>query len=189
MRKGLGLFFAISLLGVGVLAATPAGSATAKGPTCKTFTATVTDTPPLPKISVKTFVTSKVVTTGKIGGCTGGPAAGVTGSTIKASYTYKGNCSTFAGLSKGSVTTPGPSVLTWSNGKTSNTTTTIKTLSKVGVYPLKLQLTTKITKGQYAGTTTVGTVIGTAAQGKTACQASGLAKSFLNGVPGSFTFK
>ena len=40
MRKALGLLFATSLLiPVGVIAASPAGSA-AKGPTCKTLTAT-----------------------------------------------------------------------------------------------------------------------------------------------------
>jgi hypothetical protein len=186
MRKAAGLLFATSLLlPVGLMTASPAASAAAKGPTCKTFVATVTNTPALPKIGVATKVNSLVKTTGKIGGCTGGPVAGVTSATVAASYKYNGNCTTFA-TGKGGVTTNSTSSIKWSNGKTSTTTSTIKLISKVGVTPLMLSLTTKITKGQYVGASSTGKVKGTSVAG--ACTKVALSKSTLTGV-GAFTFK
>ncbi len=177
MRKGLGLLFAISILiPVGLFVAAPAGSAV-KGPTCKTLLANGMFSPALPKIGVKTLVNSTVTSTGKIGGCTG--IAGVTGATTSDTYKYKGNCSTFAGISKGGVTTPGPASIKWNHGPASIVTITTKTLSKPGVQPAIIQLTTKITKGQFAGTTAVSTVKGTAAQG--ACISTSLGKFTLTG--------
>lgn len=167
MRKALGLLFATSLLiPVGVIAASPAGSA-AKGPTCKTLTATGVFKPALPIVGSKTVVTSHVTSTGKIGGCTGVP--GVTSATTTDKYTYKGNCNSFAGLTKPGITTPGPATIKWNKGPASTVTITTKLLSKVGVSPAIIQLTTKITKGQFAGTKSVSKVKGTAPAGKNAC--------------------
>ncbi len=187
MRKAAGLLFATSLLlPVSVLAAAPAGSAAAKGPTCKTFTASITVTPGLPKLGTPTKVNAVVKTTGKIGGCTGGPVAGVTGATVAASYKYNGNCTTLV-TGKGGVTTPGTSALKWSNGKSSTTVTTTKTLSKPLATPTILQLTTKITAGQYKGAINVGKVTQTSPKG--ACQTTTGSKATLTGIGGSFTFK
>src|ERR1700722_6058813 len=131
MRKALGLLFTMSLLiPVGVLAGAPAGAAAAKGPTCKTFTATLTTSPPLPIITSSAKVNATVKTTGKLGGCSGGPVAGVTSAVITASYKYNGNCATLL-TGKGGKTTPGPSTLTWSNKKTSSTLTTTTIVGKV----------------------------------------------------------
>ena len=183
MRKGLGLFAAVSLLiPLGMWVAAPAGSAV-KGPTCKTFTATGTYTPPLPKIGVATLINSVNKSTAKLGGCTGG---GVTGATIVSSFKYKGNCSTFAGLSKGGVTSSPSTKFTWSNGKTSSALTTTKSLSKPGVQPAVIQLTTKITSGQFAGTTSTGKALGTSVTG--ACIKTTLGKFTLKGT-GTTTFK
>lgn len=187
MRKATGLLFATSLLiPVGLMAAAPAGSATAKGPTCKTFTATITVSPPLPKLGTATKVNAVVKTTGKIGGCTGGPVAGVTSATVSGSYKYNGNCTTLV-TGKGGVTTPGASSLKWSNGKVSTTVTTTKTLSKPLVMPAIIQLTTKITKGQYAGTSNVGKAKQTSPKG--ACQTTTGSKATLTGIGTSFSFK
>ena len=176
MRRVAGVLIVVaSLIPVGVTAATPAGAAT--GPTCKTFSATGTYTPPLPKIGVKTLINSVNKSTAKLGGCTGG---GVTSATIVSSFKYKGNCSTFAGLAKGGVTSSPSTKFTWSNGKTSTALTTTKSLSKPGVQPAIIQLTTKITSGLFAGTTSVGKVQGTAAKG--ACISTTLGKFTLTGT-------
>src|ERR1700690_3123810 len=162
MRKVSGLLIAMALLiPIGVTVAGPAGSAV-KGPTCTKFSAKGTYTPPLPKIGVKTLINSVNKSTATLGGCTGG---GVTSATIVSSFKYKGNCSTFAGLSKGGVVSSPSTKFTWSNGKTSSALTTTKALSKPGVQPAVIQLTTKITLGQFAGTTSVGKALGTAAKG------------------------
>jgi len=184
MRKVLGLLFATSLLiPVGVIVASPAGSA-AKGPTCKTLTAIGLFNPALPKISTAKNppkVTSHVSSTGKIGGCTGIP--GVTSATTTDKYTYKGNCNTFAGLSTGAVTTPGPASIKWNKGPASTVTITTKVLTKPGVQPAIIQLTTKITKGQFAGTQSVSKVKGTAAKG--ACISAPLGSFKLTGTGAS----
>ena len=187
MRKTAGLLLAVSLLvPVGVMAAAPAGSAVAKGPTCKTFTASVSVSPALPKLTSKTIVTATVKTTGKIGGCTGGPVAGVTSAAVATSYKYKGNCTTLV-TGKGGTTIPGASSLTWSNGKTSTITTTTVQTSKVGAVPIILKLTTKVTKGQYAGTTNVSTVKETAPAGT--CQTIGASKATLTAFGPPTPFK
>jgi hypothetical protein len=184
MRKAAGLFAAVSLLvPIGIWASTPAGSAV-KGPTCKTLHSTGKFNPPLPKIGTSTFVTSHVTASGTIGGCTGIP--GLTGATTSTPFTYKGNCSTFAGISKGGVTTPGKEVIKWNKGAPSNVTVSTKALSKPGVQPAILQLTTKITSGQFKGTTSVAKVKGTAASG--ACISTGLGSFTVTGS-GSSTFK
>jgi hypothetical protein len=187
MRKSLGLLFAVSLLvPVGIVAAGPAGSAV-KGPTCKTLTATGLFKPALPKISAATNppkVKSTVKSTGKIGGCTG--IKGVTGATTSDTYTYTGNCNTFSGLSKGGVTKPGPASIKWNKGPASTVTITTKVLSKPGVQPASIQLTTVITKGQFKGTKSVSKVKGTAAKG--ACITAPLGSFKLTGT-GASTFK
>jgi hypothetical protein len=187
MRKSLGLLFATSLLiPVGVLAAAPAGSAAAKGPTCKTFTASVSVSPPLPKLGLKNVVTASVKTTGKIGGCTGGPVAGVTSAAVATSYKYTGNCNTLV-TGKGGKTVLGPSTLTWNNAKTSTISTTTTQTSKVGATPIILKLVTKVTKGQYSGTTAISTVKETAPAGT--CQTIGASKATLTGFGPPSTFK
>jgi hypothetical protein len=187
MRKAAGLLIAVSLvLPLGALAASPAGSATAKGPTCKTFTASVTVSPSLPKLGVATKVTATVTTKGKIGGCTGGPVKGVTGATAATVYKYTGNCTTLV-TGKGGKTVNGTSTLTWSNHKTSSITTTTVQTSKVGATPIILKLTTKVTKGQYVGTTAVSTVKETAPAGT--CQTTGASKATLTGFGPPSTFK
>jgi len=182
MRKAAALLFGtLVLLPAAVLVATPAGSAV-KGPTCKTFAASVTVRPPLPRLGDKAEVTATVSSIGKIGGCSGG---GVTDAAFTDSYTYKGNCNTFV-TGKGGVTTPGPSSLSWSNGKSSTATTTATLLSKPGVLPVVLKLASRITAGQFAGTSTSGAVRAVAPAGS--CTTTGLAKATLTGS-GSFTFK
>ena len=184
MRKVVGLLGAMSLLiPVGIWASAPAGSAV-KGPTCKTLTAVGKFNPPLPKLGTNTIVTSHVTSTGKIGGCTGVP--GVTSATTSTPFTYKGNCSTFAGISKGGVTTPGKEVIKWNKGAPSNVTVTTKTLSAPGVQPAILQLTTKVISGQFKGTTSVAKAKGTAVKG--ACISAGLGTFTVTGT-GSSTFK
>ncbi|MGO9876503.1 MAG: hypothetical protein ACLPVY_22230 [Acidimicrobiia bacterium] len=181
MRKAAGLLFAMGLLiPAGVLAAAPAGSAVA-GPTCNTFTASVTVTPPLPRLGESLSVIATVRSIGKIGGCKGD---GVSYAAFTDSYKYRGNCTTFV-TGKGGVTTPGPSSLSWSNGKASVATTTAALVSKVGVTPVILKITSKITKGQFVGTTASGNVKATSPAGT--CKTSGLAKATLTGS-GSFTF-
>ena len=183
MRKAAGLLFAMSLLvPIGVLTAAPAGSAVPKGPTCKTFAAAVTISPALPKVGSKTIVTATIRSIGRIGGCSGG---GVTDAAFTDSYKYKGNCTTFV-TGKGGVTTPGPSSLSWSNGKPSVSTTTATLVSKSGATPIILKVTSKITKGQFVGTSASGNVKATAPAGS--CKTTGLAKATLTGA-GSFTFK
>jgi len=188
MRKAAGLLCALSLLvPVGVIAAgSPGGAAAAKGPTCKTFTATISVSPALPKLSSKTIVTATVKTNGKIGGCTGGPVKGVTGATVSTSYKYKGNCTTLL-TGKGGVTTLGSSSLKWSNGKTSTIATTTTTTSKAGATPITLKLVTKVTKGQYSGTTAISTVKETAPAGT--CTSTGASKATLTGYGPPSTFK
>ena len=182
MRKGAGLLIAVSLaLPASVLIVAPAGSA-AVGPTCKTFTASVTVSPALPRIGSKAVVTAKVTSVGRIGGCTGG---GVKGAAFADSYTYKGNCTSFV-TGKGGVTTPGPSALLWSNGKSSTATTTASLASKPGATPVLLKVTSTITKGQFAGTTASGKVKASSPAGT--CQTTGLGRATLTGS-GSFTFK
>jgi hypothetical protein len=184
MRKALGLLFATSLLiPIGVIAASPAGSA-AKGPTCKTLTATGLFKPPLPKISAvpnPPKVKSTVKSSGKIGGCTGIP--GVTSATTSYTYTYTGNCNTFSGISKGGVTKPGPATLKWNKGAASTVKITTKVLSKPGVQPASIQLTTVITKGQFKGTKSVAKVKGTAVKG--ACISKPLGSFKLTGTGAS----
>jgi hypothetical protein len=183
MSKPAALLFATSvLIPAAVLVATPAGSAATPGPTCKTFAAAVTVRPPLPKLGVKAVVTTTVSSIGKIGGCSGG---GVTDAAFTDSYKYKGNCNTFV-TGKGGVTTPGPSSISWSNGKSSTATTTATLRSKAGVTPVVLKLTSRITAGQFAGTSTSGDVKAVAPAGS--CTKTGLAKATLTGS-GSFTFK
>jgi hypothetical protein len=185
MRKALGLLFATSLLiPIGVVAAGPAGSAVKKGPTCKTLTATGLFKPALPKISAlpnPPKVTSHVSSKGKIGGCTG--VKGVTSATTTDKYTYVGNCNTFSGISAGGVTKPGPASIKWNKGPASTVTITTKVLSKPGVQPAIIQLTTKITKGQFAGTKSVSKVKGTAATG--ACITAPLGAFKLTGTGAS----
>jgi len=182
MRKAAGLLFATSLFIPAVfMMAAPAGSAV-KGPTCKTFAAVVTVSPALPRLGSKAIVTATVSSIGHIGGCKGG---GVTGAAFTDSYKYKGNCNSFVS-GKGGVTTPGPSSLSWSNGRPSVATTTASLLSKPGKTPVVLKITSKITKGQFAGTSTSGPVKAVAPKGS--CTNTGLAKATLTGS-GSFTFK
>ena len=76
---------------------------------------------------------------------------------------------------------------TWSNHKTSTALTTTKALSKPGVQPAVIQLTTKITSGQFAGTTSTGKVLGTVAKGACASAPRWLC-SYLRGT-GTTTFK
>jgi hypothetical protein len=183
MRKALGLFFAASLVAsVGVWIASPVGAA-AKGPTCKTFNATETTSPGLPIITSTKKVNATVKITGKLGGCSGG---GVTAATILETYKYNGNCATLVS-GKGGKTTPAKptTTFTWSNHKTSTATTTTTTLTKPGATPAKIKLVTKITKGQFAGTTSTGTVTLTAPAG--ACVKSPGTKATLKG--GATTFK
>jgi len=183
MRKVSRLLIAVALLlPVGITVAGPAGSAV-KGPTCTKFSAKGTYTPPLPKIGVTTLINSVNKSTATLSGCTGG---GVTGATIVSSFKYKGNCSTFAGLSKGGVVSSPSTKFTWSNHQTSTALTTTKALSKPGVQPAVIQLTTKITSGLFAGTTSTGKVLGTAAKG--ACITTTLGAFNLKGT-GSTTFK
>ena len=184
MRKATGLFTAMALLiPIGIWASTPAGSAV-KGPTCKTLSAVGKFNPPLPKLGSSAIVTSHVNSTGKIGGCTGVP--GVTSATTSTPFTYKGNCATFAGIAKGGVTTPGKEVIKWNKGAPSNVVVTTKTLSKPGVQPAILQLTTKVVSGQFKGTTSVAKAKGTAAKG--ACISTTLGSFTVTGS-GSSTFK
>jgi hypothetical protein len=183
MRKGAGLLFAMALLiPVGVMAANPVGAAAPKGPTCKTFLANVVTTPGLPKIGLSTKVNATVKTTGKIGGCT---TMGVTGATISGSYKYNGNCTTLLS-GKGGKVTPGPSSLAWSNHTTSTTLTTLTLVSKPTANPLVLKLVTKITKGEFVGATSTGTVKATSPKGS--CTTAPGAKTTLTGS-GTFVFK
>jgi hypothetical protein len=183
MRKALGLLFAASLLvPIGVITASPAGSAP-KGPTCTSLTATGAFKPALPKLGDPKKVNSHVKAVGKIGGCTGIP--GVTSATTSDVYTYNGNCTTFA-TGKGGVTKPGPATIKWNKGAASTVTITTKTLSKPGVQPAIIQLTTKVTKGQFKGTSNVTKVKGTAA--KDACTKKPLGAFKLTGS-GKSTFK
>jgi hypothetical protein len=183
MRKALGLFFAASLLAsVGVWVASPVGAA-AKGPTCKAFSATETTSPGLPIVTSTKKVNATVKVVGKLTGCSGG---GVTGASISQTYKYNGNCATLI-TGKGGKTTPAKPVttFTWSNHKTSTANTTTTTLTKPGVTPAKLKLVTKITAGQFAGTSATGTVTLTSPAG--ACTKSPGSKATLKG--GSTTFK
>jgi hypothetical protein len=183
VRKAAGLWFATSSLVPAVVSvAAPAGSAVAKGPTCKTFVAAVTIRPALPRAGVKVVVTATVSSIGRLGGCSGG---GVTGAAFTDSYRYQGNCTTFIS-GKGGVTTPGPSSISWSNGKSSSATTTATLLSKAGVTPVVFKLTSRITTGQFAGRSTSGAVRAVAPAGS--CTKFGLAKATLTGT-GQFTFK
>ena len=182
MRKATGSVFAMALFASVGLTAAPAGSAVATGPTCKTFVASVTVRPALPKLGSNLVVNATVSSIGHIGGCTGG---GVTGAAFTDSYKYKGNCTTFV-TGKGGVTKAGPSSLSWSNGKPSVATTTAALASKAGSMPVILELTSKITKGQFAGTSASGKVKAVAPGGS--CTKTGLAKATLTGA-GSFTFK
>jgi hypothetical protein len=183
MRRALGLLFAASILtSVGVSVASPVGAA-AKGTTCKTFSATETTSPGLPIIGNAKKVNATVKVTGKLGGCSGG---GVTSATISQTYKYNGNCTTLV-TGKGGKTTPAKPIttFTWSNHKTSTATTTTKTLTKAGVTPAKIKLVTKISKGQFAGTSASGTVTLTSPAG--ACTKSPGSKATLKG--GATTFK
>ena len=188
MRKISGLLTVLALLvPVGVVAAVaPSGAAAAMGPTCKTFTASVSVSPTLPKYTSKTIVTATVKTTGTIGGCTGGPVAGVTGAAVATQYKYKGNCFTLVN-NKGGTVIPGVSTLTWSNHKTSTITTTTTQTSKTGATPILLKLVTKITKGQYAGTTNTTNVKETAPPGT--CTTTGASKATLTGFGPPTPFK
>jgi hypothetical protein len=151
MRKAVGLLFAVTLLAsVGLVATSSVGAAT-KSPTCKTLKGSQAYKPALPIISSKTVVTSTVTIKSTIGGCTGGPIAGVTGATSLTTSKYKGNC---LSLISHKGATKGTAVLKWSNGKTSNITTSLVTNSKPGASPVLATLTSKIVKGQFAGTTT-----------------------------------
>ena len=162
MRKGLGLLFAISfLLPVGVLSASPAGAVA--GTTCKAFSATQTATPGLPVVTSTKKVNAKVKTAGKLTGCSGG---GVTGASTLSTYTYNGNCTTLI-TGKGGKTTPAnpTTTFTWSNKKTSTATTAIKTLTKPGVTPAKIQVITTIISGQFKGAKSTGTLTDTSPAG------------------------
>jgi hypothetical protein len=153
MRKAVGLLFAASLLvPVGLVGTSTAGGAAAKAPTCKTLKGSQTYKPALPIISSKAVVTSTVTVKSTIGGCSGGPVAGVKGATSLTTSKYKGNCTTLI-THKGA--TKGTAVLKWSNGKTSNITTSLVTTSKPGASPVLATLTSKFVKGQYVGTTSV----------------------------------
>jgi hypothetical protein len=188
MRKAVGLLFACSLLiPFGITAANSAGAAAAKGPTCKTFALTEVSNPPLPKLGSSVKVNATVKSTGKLGGCTGGPVAGVTSATVAGSYKYNGNCTTLL-TGKGGKTTPAKptSTLAWSNGKTSTVFTTTTLLTKAGVSPAKLKLVSKITAGQYLGATSSGTV--TSVSPKCSCTTIAGKTTTLSGS-GSFTFK
>ena len=182
MRKVMGVLFvaplALSALSLG---AGPAGSAV-KGPTCKTFKATVHVSPALPKLGSKTVVSATVTTVGAITGCSGG---GVKGAAFTDSYKYKGNCTTFV-TGKGGVTTAGPSSLSWSNGKSSSAHTTATLASKPGVTPVVLKLSSTITGGQFAGMSTSGKVRADSPPGT--CRTIGLGSATLTGT-GTFTFK
>jgi hypothetical protein len=186
MRKGTGVLCAILVVGFGAVTAAPAGSAAAKGPTCKTFSATVSVSPALPKYGAPTIVTATVKTTGKIGGCTGGPVKGVTGAAVATVYKYKGNCTTLVN-GKGGTVIPGTATLTWSNHKTSTILTTTTQTSKVGAMPIILKLATKITKGQYAGTSNTTNVKETAPAGT--CTTTGASKATLTGFGPPSPFK
>jgi hypothetical protein len=170
------------LMSAGAMVAAPAGSAVAKGPTCKTFSVAVTVSPPLPRLGENLVVRATVSSIGKIGGCTGG---GVTDAAFTDSYKYEGNCSTFV-TGKGGVTIPGPSSLSWSNGKPSVATTTAKLISKPGATPVILKLRSTIIKGQFAGTSASGDVKAVSPAGT--CTKTSLSKATLTGA-GSFTFK
>jgi hypothetical protein len=182
MRKAAGLLFATSLVIPIGLMATPASSAT--GPTCKAFSATETTTPGLPKLGTATKINVTVKLAGKFTGCTGG---GVTGATVAQTYKYNGNCTTFV-TGKGGKTTPAvpTSTFTWSNHKTSTATSTVTLITKPGVTPAKLKLATKITKGQFAGTSNSGTVILSSPKGS--CVSIPGSKATLTSS-GSFSFK
>ena len=183
MRKALGLFFAASLVtSVGAWAAGPAG-AVAKGPTCKAFSATETTSPGLPIVTSAKKVNATVTVSGKLTGCTGG---GVKSASISQTYKYNGNCATLI-TGKGGKTTPAKptTTFTWSNHKKSTATTTTTTLTKPGVTPAKIKLVTKIGNGQFAGTTSTGTITLTSPSG--ACTKSPGTKATLTG--GSTTFK
>ena len=84
------------------------------------------------------------------------------------------------------MTTPGKEAIKWNQGAPSNVTVTTKTLSKPGVQPAILQLTTKVISAQFKGTTSVAKAKGTAVNG--ACISSGLGTFTVTGS-GSSTFK
>jgi hypothetical protein len=179
MRKAAGLLMAVSLLGVGVLAATPAGSAAAT-PVCKTFKGSLTYSPALPKLSSTAKVKATVVTTGKIGGCVGG---GVTSAVTASKSTYLGNCTTLVSAKVGSKTV-GTETLVWSNGKSSTGSTTLTALAKAAATGTHIKVQTKITKGQFLGMTSTVTINATTPAG--ACISAGLSKiNFVN--VGGFT--
>jgi|HubBroStandDraft_6_1064221.scaffolds.fasta_scaffold487018_2 hypothetical protein len=181
MRKVVRALLAMSLVvPLMAVAAGPAGAVT--GTTCKTFAASGSYSPPLPKLGVSTVVTSKVKATAKLGGCSGG---GVTSGVATTLYTYKGNCNTFV-TNKGGVISGASSSIKWSNGQTSTTTVTSTALSKPGVQPAVILLTTKVTKGLFAGTTASGKVLGTSVKG--ACISTGLGTFKLTGT-GPTVFK
>ena len=149
MRKVGGVFLAAAmLLPVGLIAAGPA-SAGAPALTCTKIAGTATFTPPVsPTVSVTHNVSSKST----ISGCTG--TAGITSgvATFTSKGTTKQNCAQLIASKK--VTTATITVK-WSNGTTSGPGTA--TVTPVSTATVKI--TSKITKGQFAGKTSISTVL------------------------------
>jgi len=181
MHKVVGLLFAGSLLvPFGFVAANPAGAAAAKLPTCTKLKGVQKYSPALPQLGKTTTVTSKVTINVTVGGCTGG---GVTGSTNTSAYSYTGNCLSLI-THKGAI--KGTAAVKWSNGKTSSMTTALTTTSKPGANPVLATLVSKVTKGQFIGTTSTEKLKITLPAN--ACVKAGLSgNTFVN--IGSFTYK
>jgi hypothetical protein len=169
MRKTAGLLCALALVvPVGVMTMSTVGAAT---PTtqCKTLTGKQTYSPALPVITSSKVVTSKVSSTGRIGGCVGG---GVTGGTTTANSTYKGNCASFAASFGKPV--KGTASIKWSNGKTTAVATTLTSKSKPGTSPVIATLVSKFTSGLFSGHTSTVTLKATGNAGKGTCISAGL---------------
>ena len=128
-------------------AVAPSGAAAAKGPTCKTFTASVSVSPALPKIGSSAIVTATVKTTGKIGGCTGraSPTRATLGRTRTRATAPRSPASVRAASRHPSTT------ITWNNDQTSTILTTTKLLSKPGVQPASIQLHDRDHQGPVQG--------------------------------------
>jgi hypothetical protein len=137
MKSIVRFTMAIALLApIGVLTAGPAGAA--GGTSCKTLTGTATITRGLGN----TAKDQKIVSTSKIGGCTGG---GVTSGSGKATnLTKAGNCT---GLAKAGTKSTISEVITWNNKKTSTLAGSTVTGPKVG----QATITLKVTKGLFVG--------------------------------------
>jgi hypothetical protein len=160
MRKGLGLFFAISLLvPIGVWAAGPAGAVNTVLPKCKALHGTQTYTPGLPPITSTTLVKPVTKTSLTITGCTGG---GITGGTSNGTTkaTKGTNCLALI-KAAGKPGAPTTGIIKWSNGQSSTTSNVLTTTSKPGASPIIVKLVTRYTAGLGKGHTSTATIVAT----------------------------